>query len=280
MERTESGILGVNRKDGLSEPTEEECVMRRRRNRVMNRTRREVRQRLSRRVSENGMSRREWRCRRIPHRQRTTDWACHRWMMPSGPGSLRKNQASTPTRSSQPHSNGILPSQADARARIGHFIDWYNFRRPHKGIDHLAPADRFFGAAPEVLRTLRTQVAANALELARNGVPRPPFYVTGQVGGQNFSLHAEGERVFLTQEGQQRREVDLAPPAQATTDNAMPPPLCPDGSPSGEESGTSGGDEPAPGTSPLDDFLPAVGEHRPPDEPGDDAGEPQNGGVS
>ena len=169
---------------------------------------------------------------------------------------------------------------ADARARIGHFIDWYNFRRPHKGIDHLAPADRFFGAAPEVLRTLRTQVAANALELARNGVPRPPFYVTGQVGGKNFSLHAEGERVFLTQEGQQRREVDLAPPAQATTDNAMPPPLCPDGSPSGEESGTSGGDEPAPGTSPLDDFLPAVGEHRPPDEPGDDAGEPQNGGVS
>jgi len=80
---------------------------------------------------------------------------------------------------------------ADARARIGHFIDWYNFRRPHSGIDSLAPADRFFGAAPDVLRTLRAQVAANALELARNGVPRPPFYVTGQVGGKNFSLHAE-----------------------------------------------------------------------------------------
>jgi transposase InsO family protein len=161
---------------------------------------------------------------------------------------------------------------ADARARIGHFIDWYNFRRPHSGIDSMAPADRFFGAAPDVLRTLRAQVAANSLELARNGIPRPPFYVTGQVGGKNFSLHAEGERVFLTQDGQQRREVDLAPPAQATTDNVMPEPVCPDGSPAIEET-TSGtdNDEQAPGTSPLDDFLPPGG--------GNDVPAGENGGA-
>jgi hypothetical protein len=48
------------------------------------------------------------------------------------------------------------------------------------------PADRYFGAAPEVLRTLRARVASNALELARHGLPRAPFYVTGQVGGQPF----------------------------------------------------------------------------------------------
>ncbi|MFH1572920.1 MAG: DDE-type integrase/transposase/recombinase [Acidobacteriota bacterium] len=177
---------------------------------------------------------------------------------------------------------------ADARVRIGHFIDWYNFRRPHSGIDSLAPADRFFGAAPDVLRTLRAQVAANALELARNGVPRPPFYVTGQVGGKNFSLHAEGERVFLTQDGQQRREVDLVPPAQGTTDTEMPPPVCPDGSPAGAETGSGCGtgepsDEPAPGTSPLDDFLPPRGgSDAPVDPPADPpAGRPtgENGGA-
>lgn len=170
---------------------------------------------------------------------------------------------------------------ADARARIGHFIDWYNFRRPHSGIDSLAPADRFFGAAPDVLRTLRAQVAANSLELARHGVPRPPFYVTGQVGGKNFSLHAEGERVFLTQDGQQRREVDLAPPAQATTDNAMPPPVCPDGSPAAGEETTSGthGDERAPGVSPLDDFLSPRADHEPPADPQSPTGtDSENGG--
>ena len=90
---------------------------------------------------------------------------------------------------------------ADARARIGHFIDWYNFQRVHSGIDGLVPADRYFHAAPEMARLLKERVAGNALELARHGVPRPPFYVTGQVGGRNFSLHAEGERVFLTHQG-------------------------------------------------------------------------------
>src|SRR5262245_56350621 len=88
--------------------------------------------------------------------------------------------------------------------RDGHRSEWscvaefYNFQRPHQGIGGLVPADRFFGAAPEVLQTLKARVAANALGLARQGLPRPPFYLTGQVGGQPVSLHAEGERVFLT----------------------------------------------------------------------------------
>src|SRR5204862_5290677 len=86
----------------------------------------------------------------------------------------------------------------DAQRRIGLFLDHYNFQRPNQGIDGLVPADRFFGAAPEVLRTLKARVAANALELARHGLPKAPFYLTGQLGGQPVSLPAEGERGFLT----------------------------------------------------------------------------------
>src|SRR5262249_14912979 len=92
----------------------------------------------------------------------------------------------------------------DAQRRIGLFIDHYNFQRPHQGIGGLVPADRFFGAAPEVLRTLKERVAANALQLARHGVPREPFYLTGQVAGQPFSVHAEGERGVLAGAGGRR----------------------------------------------------------------------------
>ena len=105
----------------------------------------------------------------------------------------------------------------DAQRRIGLFIDHYNFQRPHQGIDGLVPADRFFGVAPDVLRTLKERVAANALHLARHGVPREPFYLTGQVAGQPFSVHAEGERVILTG-ADGRREVDLVPPAAAAAE--------------------------------------------------------------
>jgi hypothetical protein len=139
----------------------------------------------------------------------------------------------------------------DARRRIGLFIDHYNFQRPHQGLEGLTPADRFFSAAPTVLATLKERVAANALELARQGVPRPPFYVTGQVAGQPFSVHAEGERVFLTRPGQPRQEVELvAPPTSAEEPappaESLPDPLCPHGAP---ESAECTDQPPAPGVS-------------------------------
>jgi transposase InsO family protein len=147
----------------------------------------------------------------------------------------------------------------DARRRIGLFIDYYNFQRPHRGVDGLVPADRYFASAAEVLATLRARVAANALELARNGVPKPPFYMTGQVAGQSFSVHAEGERVVLTREGAARQEIELVSPSAADSGEAparaqppLPQPVCPDGSPPGE----LGSEEPLlPGESPLDEGM-------------------------
>jgi transposase InsO family protein len=146
----------------------------------------------------------------------------------------------------------------DAQRRVGLFIDHYNFQRPHQGIDGLVPADRFFGAAPEVLRALKDRVAANALHLARHGVPKEPFYLTGQVAGRPFSLHAEGERVILTgAEG--RREVDLVPPPAAPP-AAPPEPVCPAGVVTGTpaEAAVTSAEPPAPGTAPLDAAVPPV----------------------
>jgi transposase InsO family protein len=158
----------------------------------------------------------------------------------------------------------------DAQRRVGLFIDHYNFQRPHQGIGGLVPADRFFGAAPEVLRTLQARVAASALELARHGLPREPFYLTGQVGGKPFSLHAEGERVFLTGAAGARTEVELAPPAApapppdaeagpAAGAPGLPEPVCPQGVVTGIHSGDVH-DPPPPGASPLDEGLRRVGE--------------------
>jgi transposase InsO family protein len=162
----------------------------------------------------------------------------------------------------------VFTDLGDARTRIGLFIDHYNFQRPHQGIDGSTPADRFFGAAEEVKRTLAARVAANALELARQGVPKAPFYLTGQAGGQPFSVHAEGERVILTR-GDGRQEIDLLPPPSPAevVSAVLPTPVCP------QAVIAAGGDgfeePPVPGESHLDDDLP---------RPGDDAfGE---GGVS
>jgi len=147
----------------------------------------------------------------------------------------------------------VFRDLGDARQRIGLFIDHYNFQRPHQGIDGLTPADRYFGAAEEVKKTLEARVQANAYELARDGLPKAPFYLTGQAGGQPFSVHAEGERVILTS-ADGRREIDLLPPvAPAPTSTPPPGPVCPQGVVSLDGEGFE--DPPGPGESPLDGGL-------------------------
>jgi transposase InsO family protein len=165
----------------------------------------------------------------------------------------------------------VFVDLADARSRIGLFIDYYNFQRVHQGIDGLTPADRFFGAAQEVLRTLKERVAANALELARHGQPKEPFYVTGQVEGQTFSVHAEGRRLILQRQDEPRQEIALtdsdehglgketgqdgSPDSESSTEQ-LPEVLCPQGSPPAADGEPATADPPVPGQSALDQILP------------------------
>jgi transposase InsO family protein len=176
---------------------------------------------------------------------------------------------------------------ADARRRIGLWIDYYNLQRPHQGIEGLVPADRFFSAAPEVLQTLKQRVAENARQLARTGVPKKPFYLTGQVEGQPFSVHREGDRVVLQRGDRPREEIDLKPTDQGRAGNPprreppdeLPPSICPDGSPLSLWQHRSR--ELAPGVSPLDDIVepgqPSEGKTEAADEPREQS--PEEGGA-
>jgi transposase InsO family protein len=117
----------------------------------------------------------------------------------------------------------VFTDLTEARTRIGHFIDHYNFQRVHSGIDGLVPADRFFAAAPQVRAAIVERVASNALELAKNGVPKAPFYLTGNVAGQPFTVHAEGETVIL-QKGGDRTSIALDPRPETVVPPPAPPP--------------------------------------------------------
>jgi len=86
------------------------------------------------------------------------------------------------------------------------------------------------------------------------GVPKSLFHLTGQAGGQPFSVHSEGERVILTR-GDGRQEIDLLPPRPApeVTPPALPVPVCPNGVAS--TTGDRFKAPPAPGGSNLDDWF-------------------------
>ena len=96
--------------------------------------------------------------------------------------------------------------------------------------------------------------------MARHGVPKRPFYLTGQVEGKPFSVHREGDRVILQRAGEPREDIDLEPThcdhaeeiATNKAEDELPPPVCPDGSPLSPWQHQCR--EWAPGTSPLDTF--------------------------
>ena len=127
----------------------------------------------------------------------------------------------------------VFADLTEARIRLGHFIDHYNFQRTHSGIADAVPADRFFGAAPAVRAAVQERVAANALELAKNGVPKEPFYLTGNVAGQAFTVHAEGEQVILQRGGSRAsialdpRPVPVVPPSSVMPVAAPPAAVAP-----------------------------------------------------
>jgi transposase InsO family protein len=216
-------------------------------------------------LTDNGSQYVTWRGTSVFHREMDKRGIKHIVAKPQRPQTLGKIERFWGTLWRECIETSVFLDLEDARRRIGHFIDYYNFQRPHQGIEGLVPADRFFGAASEVLQTLRNRVAANALELARNGVPKAPFYVTGRIGDRAFSVHAEGERMILKREGQSRQEVDLTAPDAAQlplvsavgerSPSEMPLPVCPDGSPRGPSGAPLSSEEDVPGASPLDAGL-------------------------
>jgi transposase InsO family protein len=133
----------------------------------------------------------------------------HRLSRPRHPETVGKTERMWKTLWEEFLREAIFKDLEDARARIHSWFDYYNFSRPHQGIGGLVPADRYFEAAPERKRALAARVAENALEIARGGQPRKPFYLAGRVGDQPISLHAEGDTVVLIREDGRREEVDL-----------------------------------------------------------------------
>ncbi len=86
-------------------------------------------------------------------------------------------------------------SFADASQRIGYWVDWYNHRRPHQGIDGVPPAERFYGVADDVEEMRRQGCKENALQMALGQAPKPPLYLLGRLGTTDVKVVRQGDEV-------------------------------------------------------------------------------------
>lgn len=97
----------------------------------------------------------------------------------------------------------------EARERLGHFFRHYNHFRPHQGIGGLVPADRFFGAETAARKAIEAAMEKNELAVALGERPRTPFFLFGQIGEEQVSLHGErGRLVVQTPAGSQEMDFE------------------------------------------------------------------------
>lgn len=94
-------------------------------------------------------------------------------------------------------SRTVFADFGDCQRRLELYVQAYNFRRPHQGIEGLVPADRFFRAAPQVREAIEQGVATNALALAHEKPRRKPFYLVGRLGEKDLSIALVGEGLLI-----------------------------------------------------------------------------------
>lgn len=90
-----------------------------------------------------------------------------------------------------------LASFEEAQAKIGEYIEYYNFKRPHQGIGNLTPSDRFYRVGDQV----RQIVEANTARMEEAQAPRaeytPAAYIVGNIGGKELRVVAKDAEVSL-----------------------------------------------------------------------------------
>ena len=137
----------------------------------------------------------------------------------------------------------------EAVDRIAWWVQYYNHKRPHQGIEGLCPADRLFKIQNQMRQAIEQGIAENVEELALRGKPKEPFYMVGNIGGQNVVLRAEHGQVKITVNDQPKGtsdEHDHGQDAQGTNGQERPGEV-PGGAGAVDRPAAAVGDLPRPG---------------------------------
>jgi len=90
-----------------------------------------------------------------------------------------------------------LSTFEEAKEKIGEYVEYYNFKRPHQGINNLIPSDKFYRVGDQVKQI----IAANTEKVQETPVAVPgyaaPTYLVGNIGGRELRVVAKDAQVML-----------------------------------------------------------------------------------
>ncbi len=101
----------------------------------------------------------------------------------------------------------IFESFDEARERIGHWVKYYNFQRPHQALEGMTPSDRFFGVEKKVQEAMKAGLKENEKLLAQENAPSKPFFLTGRFGDKDLTIRQEGNELVVDLPGGQTERI-------------------------------------------------------------------------
>src|SRR3989338_7347601 len=93
-----------------------------------------------------------------------------------------------------------LATFEEAQSKIGEYVEYYNFKRPHQGIDNLMPSDRFYRVDGQVKQIIEANTAKMEEQTAALTGYKPPTYIVGNIGGKELRVVAKEAEVSLRDE--------------------------------------------------------------------------------
>jgi transposase InsO family protein len=90
-----------------------------------------------------------------------------------------------------------LSSFEEAQEKIGTYIEYYNFKRPHQGIGNMTPSDRFYRVASQVQQIVEQNTARVETQAPPLADYTPPVYLVGNFGGKELRVVAKEAEVSL-----------------------------------------------------------------------------------
>lgn len=150
-----------------------------------------------------------------------------------------------------------ISSFEEAQAKIGEYVEYYNFKRPHQGINNVIPSDRYYRVEAQVRQIIEQNTAKVQETQPAPHDYRPPAYIVGSIGGKELRVVAKEAEVTLSESaGTQREMINSASPIvsqenQTEADHGGKSPSQA-GEPNGENGADTPGDSPAvSGPNPL-----------------------------
>jgi transposase InsO family protein len=93
-----------------------------------------------------------------------------------------------------------LSTFEEAVEKIGEYIEYYNFKRPHQGIGNMMPSDRYYRVDGQVKQIIEANTAKVEEQTAPPSGYKAPTYIIGNIGGKELRVVAKDAEVSLSDE--------------------------------------------------------------------------------